>query len=56
MQKISLSVDLVNSVLQYMAGRPFQEVFQLIDSIQKEAQAAQGAPQEVPPGTVVESD
>lgn len=45
MQKVSLSVDLVNSVLQYMAGRPFQEVYKLIEAIQTEAKQ-QEAPQE----------
>lgn len=56
MQKISLSVDLVNSILQYMGGRPFQEVYQLIEAIQKEAQSARATPQDAPQGAVVESD
>jgi hypothetical protein len=45
MQKISLSIELVNSILQYLASRPFQEVYQLIEAIQKSAQAPQDAPQ-----------
>ena len=39
-----------------MAGRPFQDVYQLIEAIQKEAQAAQAAPQGTPQDVVVESD
>jgi hypothetical protein len=35
--KLSLSVNLLNSVLAYLGSRPYQEVFQLIDALQKEA-------------------
>jgi hypothetical protein len=35
--KLSLSVNLLNSVLAYLGSRPYQEVFQLIDTLQKEA-------------------
>ena len=35
--KLSLSVNLLNSVLAYLGLRPYQEVFQLIDALQKEA-------------------
>lgn len=37
MQKISLPVDLINAVLQYLDTRPHREVRPLIDAIQKEA-------------------
>jgi hypothetical protein len=35
--KLSLSVNLLNSVLAYLGSRPYQEVCQLIDALQKEA-------------------
>jgi hypothetical protein len=35
--KLSLSVNLLNLVLAYLGSRPYQEVFQLIDALQKEA-------------------
>lgn len=41
--KLSLSVDLVNAILGYLGTRPYQEVFQLIEAAQKEAQAAVSA-------------
>ena len=37
MEKISISTQLLNQVMGYLGTRPFQEVFQLIDAIQKEA-------------------
>ena len=42
MQSITLPVELVNAILQYMASRPYGEVFQLVAAIQ--AQAAQQIP------------
>lgn len=39
MENISLSVNLVNAMLAYLGKQPYQEVFQLIEAIQKEAQA-----------------
>ena len=38
MEKITLSVNLVNQVLGYLGSRPYQEVFQMVDALQKEAQ------------------
>ena len=38
MEKITLSVDLINKVLGYLGSRPYQEVFQMVDALQKEAQ------------------
>lgn len=36
-QKIELSLNLVNGVLQYLGTKPFQEVFQLVQAIQEQA-------------------
>jgi len=38
MEKIILSTSLVNNIMAYLGTRPFQEVFQLIQEVQKEAQ------------------
>ena len=37
MNEIKLSTNLVNAILQYLGSRPYTEVFQIIDAIQKEA-------------------
>ena len=37
MQNITLPIDLVNAILQYLGTRPYTEVFQVIEAIQKEA-------------------
>jgi hypothetical protein len=37
MDKLTLSTQLVNAVLGYLGSRPYQEVFQLVDALQKEA-------------------
>ena len=37
MEKITLQINLVNAVLQYLGTRPYGEVFQIIEAIQKEA-------------------
>ena len=37
MEKITLSTQLVNGILQYLGTRPYGEVFQIIEAIQKEA-------------------
>lgn len=37
MKKATLSVQLVNAILQYLGTKPYAEVFQLVESIQKEA-------------------
>ena len=39
MDKIVLSVNLVNKALAYLGTRPYQEVYQLIDALQAEAKA-----------------
>lgn len=37
MDKITLSFELVNKVLGYLGTRPYQEVFQLVEGIQRDA-------------------
>lgn len=39
MNEIKLSTNLVNAILQYLGTRPYADVFQLVEAIQKEAQA-----------------
>ena len=53
MQKIALSTELVNAILQYLGNQPFVQVTQLINGIQQEAQA-QAAPAATADATVVE--
>lgn len=36
-QKIELSLNLLNALLQYLGTRPYQETFQLIQAIQEQA-------------------
>ena len=42
MEKLSLTTDLINGILQYLGSRPFVEVAILINEIQKQA-SEQGA-------------
>jgi hypothetical protein len=37
MDKITLSVNLVNAILGYLGKRPYEETYQLIAAIQEEA-------------------
>lgn len=46
MEKLSLSVNLVNAIAQYLGTKPFQEVFQLIQAIQQESQGQLQVPVE----------
>jgi hypothetical protein len=46
MNDIKLSTNLVNAILQYLGSRPYTEVFQIIEAIQKEAKAASEPPAE----------
>jgi hypothetical protein len=39
MDKLALPTQLINQILGYLGARPYQEVYQLIEAIQKEAQA-----------------
>jgi len=38
MENINLSTQLINKIMAYLGTRPYQEVFQIIAEIQKEAQ------------------
>ena len=44
MDKVELSINLVQTILQYLSTKPFQEVAPLIDAIQKQAQTQNIAP------------
>jgi len=44
MEKIELSVGLVNTILQYLGTKPYQEVAPLIEAIQNQAQKQDIAP------------
>jgi hypothetical protein len=44
MDKITLSINLVNQVMGYLGTRPYQEVFQLVEAMQAEAKAQAPAP------------
>jgi len=39
MEKIALSTNLVNAILQYLGSRPYAEVFQVVEAIQAEAKS-----------------
>jgi hypothetical protein len=45
MEKVTLSTQLVNAILQYLGQRPFVEVSNLINGIQQEAQGQFPAPE-----------
>lgn len=49
MDKITLSTNLVNAVLSYLASRPYSDVSQLISAIQKEAQDSAPKPATLTP-------
>jgi len=42
-EKLTLSTQLVNQILGYLGSRPYQETFQIIEALQKEAQASMNA-------------
>jgi hypothetical protein len=46
MEKVALSIQLVNQIMAYLGSQPYQSVFQLVDAIQKEAQAQQRTTEE----------
>ena len=46
MEKLTLSTQLVNSILQYLGTQPYVQVAQLIQGIQQEAQT-QAQPEKV---------
>ncbi len=45
MEKVNLSANLVNAVLQYLGTQPYAQVFQLVAAIQKEAQEQMPKPE-----------
>jgi len=47
MEKLTLSTQLVNAILQYMGNQPYSQVAQLIQGIQQEAQAQATQPEKV---------
>jgi sensor histidine kinase regulating citrate/malate metabolism len=47
MDKITLPINLLNAIMGYLGKQPYDQVFQLIAEVQKEAQAQQ---QETPNG------
>lgn len=54
MDEIKLSTQLVNGILQYMGSKPFLEVAQLIQEIQRQAQAQGAQPAEAPQAPAAE--
>ena len=50
-QNITLSLNLVNGVMQYLGTRPYAEVFQLMHAIQAEAVPQVQKPEEVAAGS-----
>jgi len=47
MEKLTLSTQLVNGILQYLGNQPYAQVAQLIAGIQQEAQAQATQPEKV---------
>lgn len=37
MEKLQISAQLLNAIIGYLGTRPYQEVFQLVEALQKEA-------------------
>jgi hypothetical protein len=46
MDKITLPINLLNAIMGYLGKQPYDQVFQLIAEVQKEAQAQQAPTQE----------
>ena len=47
MEKLTLTTNLVNGILQYLGNQPYAQVAQLIQGIQQEAQAQATQPEKV---------
>lgn len=45
MDKITLSVQTVNMIMGYLGTKSYQEVFQIIEAVQKEVAAQQTPPE-----------
>jgi hypothetical protein len=54
MDKVTLSIQTVNQIMAYLGRQPFQDVFQLVEAVQKEAQAQQPAPEQPAPDAPAE--
>ena len=48
MEKIALTTELINTVMQYLGSRPFVEVAGLIAEVQKQASEQGAEPTELP--------
>jgi hypothetical protein len=46
MDKITLPINLLNAIMGYLGKQPYDQVYQLIAEVQKEAQAQTPPPQE----------
>jgi hypothetical protein len=55
-QSITLSLNLVNGVLQYLSTRPYGEVFPLVQAIQEQAIPQIKVPEVAEPETVGGAD
>ena len=44
MEKVTLPINLVNAIMGYLGKQPYDQVYQLIAEVQKEAQAQQPTP------------
>ena len=53
MDQIKLSVQTLNMIMGYLGTKPYQEVFQVIEAVQKEVASQQQPPA---PPTVKETD
>jgi hypothetical protein len=53
-QKIALSLNLINGILQYLGTRPYQETFQLIQAIQEQAIPQMPMPEAAQPAATAE--
>jgi len=48
MNQITFTLELVNAIAGYLGSKPYQETFQLIAEIQKQAAGQVPAPEETP--------
>jgi hypothetical protein len=51
-QKIELSLNLINGILQYLGTRPYQEVFPLVQAVQEQAIPQMPMPEAAQPAAV----
>ena len=48
MDKITLTTELLNAIMQYLSSKPFAEVAGLISEVQKQASEQGAVPTELP--------